>query len=541
MADAKTPANPNRSMIGTARGPKGIMRGQVATVDPQQVNARDAATQDGRQPGVVRRFLDLLGVYFGPGNPPIPQAPEEEKPRVFDYPPFLNTWRLPETIKSQETGGFTFAQLRSLSEQTVVNGAIFHAIDKIKKIEWTFTVLPKPGEDASVTQQRAHTDPRITEIRTFFESPDKERDFPEWIADAWLQILTCDNLSLYNWPYATKMSPAGPYAIDVLDGDHIQPLIDDTGRVPRDPDTEAYVQWTKGQPRKAFTRRQMMYAMCWPSAQRVMGRSPIERMWFYLDVAVRRDLSKMAWYTDGNIPAGLWPVDVSSAGWTPEQLASVQANLDLIAAGDPKARSKIVLVPAGQGKPIFPAEKSLLDPFDDFLARLACFFIGIPVGALIKEVNRSVGEENREQADEEGELPRTHFTRRLLNRLIRTWWGYDDVIALPKRDVEIDAAKQSEIDDRGIKNGSKQIDEVRKRNGDEPLGLPPGMVTVNGFATFDAMLAGNATKAAGGDNQDDNDNSNSGGGETGDDETSKSQKKKSRSASRTSTHTRLRY
>lgn len=421
------------------------------------------------------------GTWMGPGNPPPPQAPATERPRIFDYLPGLNIFRPPENIKRQESGGFTFEHFRKLSEQTVVNGAIYHAIEKMKKAEFTFAVVAKPGETETEAQLRGDKDPRITELRQFFESPDKERDWPEWIADAWLQILTCDNLSIYRWPYddyGTGVTRPGAYAIDILDGDHIQPVIDDTGRVPRDPEAVAYIQWTKGQPRKDFTRQELLYAMCWPSAQRVMGRSPVERLWFYLNVALRRDMTKLSWYTDGNIPAGLWPMDTDH--WTPEQMIQGQNFIDLMMSGDPAKRSKLVLLPAGKGAPIFPAEKTLLDPFDDFLARLACFFIGVPVQSLIKEHNRSTSETSREAADEEGEVPRTDFTRRLLNRIIRTWFGYTDIVALLKREQVLDPAVQNEMDDRDLRNGSLQVDEKRQRDGRQAFGLPPGVVGADG-------------------------------------------------------------
>lgn len=428
------------------------------------------------------RVRATMNVWMGPGLPPQTSAPESEPPRIFDYIPGLNSWQNVDSLKKQDSGGVTFEYLRALAGQTIINGAINKAAEKAKKIEFTWTVLPKEGETPQQTQKRSDTDPRVTELRTFFEMPDKDRDWPEWIQDAWIQTLTCDNLSVLRTDFAYgKDRP--PFALDIIDGDNIQPVIDESGRVPIDPDATAYIQWTRGLPRQKLTRKQLLYRMCWPSAQKVMGNSPVERMWFYLNVALRRDMTKLSWYTEGNIPAGIWPV--STKDWGAAEIAKAQDLLDLVTSGK-GSKSKLLLVPAGDGNPVFPAEKSLLDPFDDYLVRVACWFIGVPNTALIQQVNRSTAETGRDNADEEGELPRTDFTRRLLNRLAKQWWGYDDLRALPKRDQELDAAKQSEIDDRGIRNGSKQIDEVRKNNGDEPLGLKPGYMTAKGYFEFEA-------------------------------------------------------
>lgn len=444
--------------------------------------------------GFTDKLRATFNVWMGAGAPPIAQAPADERPRIFDYIPGFNAFRSPDNVKQQDSGGVSFPQLRLLGGQTVVNGAIYHAAEKIKKIEFTYVCLPKEGEPPQQTQERSGKDPRITELRTFFESPDKDQDYPEWISDAWVQILTCDNLSLLRWDYEYGGSKRGPYAINVIDGDHIQPVIDDTGRVPIGLDEVAYEQWTRGVPRKEFTRRQLMYRMCWPSAQKVMGCSPVERMWFYLNIALRRDMTKLGWYTEGNIPAGIWPV--STQHWGPKDISQAQDLLDLLTSGQ-GAKSKLLLLPSGDGNPVFPAEKSLIDPFDEYLIRMACYFIGVPHSALVKEQNKATSENARDNADEEGELPRIDFTRRLHNRIVRQWFGYEDIVALPSRDVELNAGLQSEINERGIKSGLRQLDEVRKENGDAPLGLPPGHFLADGsFITFEAELASIAKAAA---------------------------------------------
>jgi hypothetical protein len=422
-------------------------------------------------------------VWMGPGNPTPSSIPEGTPPRIWDYPTFWNTLKAPAGAKASETDGLSFGDLRALAKQTHVRAAINTVIDKQKKKEWAFTVKPIPGESPAKTQQRAETDTRVAEISAFFESPDGETDFAEWLGMFLEDVLGIDAGVVHCW----RKINGKPYSLEVFDGSTIMPLLDESGRRPRFPEA-AYQQWIKGVPGDLFTTQELMYSIRNPRSGRAFGSSPVQDLLLYINVQLRKDLTRLAHYTDGNIPAGLLPMPPT---WNPQQIEAWYAAFNAFLTGLPQNLVKLLPIPGGSGTPVFPQLEVMKDAEqDDLWIRLVCFFFGIPVSSLVKEVTKANGESNRNQADEEGEQVITDFVRRRLNWIVKNWFGYDDIVARPKSELDVDAKRQADIDDVKLKNGSEQLDEIRKRDGKEPFGLPAGVVTMDGsYKPFAASIA----------------------------------------------------
>jgi hypothetical protein len=445
----------------------------------------------------VRKPLDVLvslfraDTWMGPGQPPASSVPEGTPSRGWDYPAYWNVFNDPRGAKARESGGIGFAELREMAKQTHVRAAITTVIDKQKKKEWAFTVRPLPGERPGDAEKRATTDPRIAEIVNFFEQPDGEQE-----------ILEIDAGVVYNWPAANGR----PFALEVWDGGTIMRLIDESGRTPRFPQ-EAYQQWLMGVPGDKFTTQQLMYSMRQPRAGKVMGCSPVQDLLLFINIAMRKDMTRLAAYTDGNMPAGLLPMP---GDWKSKEMQDWFSGFNAFMQGNLQNFVKLVPIPGGTGAPVFPQLDLLKqDVWEESWIRLVCFMFHIPVSSLVKELTRANGEANRDQADEEGEQVYTDFIRRRLNWIIRNWFGYTDIVARPKAEIDVDAKEQAEIDDLKVKNGTMQVDEIRERDGMTPFNLPPGVVGADGsykpFASSIAAAEAGALAAANPPNFDDED------------------------------------
>lgn len=430
-------------------------------------------------------IYDANGQAWMPAGSPLPVMVPNVETRITDFPTFWNR-QTPSTGKARDAGGVTFAQLRALAKQTHVRVVIETVKDRQSKVEWSYTLKPLPGETSRETQERAKDDPRIDSVEDFWLAPDREHDWTDWQRDLLEQLLVCDNLSLLRRDYEFAEARAvffgedrtEPWGVEIINGDTIFPLIDDTGRRPVPPGY-AYEQWIKGLKTGQFTSDELMYCPRNISVDRLYSNgSPVEQLLFYINMIMRRDVTKLDFYTKGNMPAGFMPLPPD---WTPQQVQQFTDWLNIALAGDQENRAKIWPVPGGTGKIDYAQKEILQDQFDDAWLRLVCFCFSIPVSSLVKEQTRATADTSKQQAQEEGEAVITKWIGQLKTKIIRKWFGWGDIIAVPKQQLELDAQKRNSIDDMQLKNGTLQIDEVREREGRDPFGLEPGIVTSTGW------------------------------------------------------------
>lgn len=430
-------------------------------------------------------LYDSAGNAWMPAGDPMPVMVRDVEPRITDFPTFWNR-QMPQSGKARDAGGVTFAQLRALSRQTHVRVVLETVKDRQSKVEFAYTLKPKRNERPSETRQRAKDDPRIDQIEQFWEQPDRENEWIDWQRDMLEQVLVCDNLSLLKRGFEFEEARAIFYGetvprkfdVEVIDGDTIFPLIDDTGRRPLPP-SAAYQQWIKGIVIDDFSTDELMYCPRNVTANKVFSAgSPVEQLLFYINMIMRRDVTKLDFYTKGNMPAGFMPLP---KGWDLKQIKEFTAWLNNLLSGNQEERSRIVPVPGEVGKIDYAQKEILQDTFDDAWLRLVCFCFSIPVSSLVREQLHSTANNNKQQATEEGEAVLTNWVAKLKTRVIRKWFGWPDIIVMSKQQLELDQEKRSKIYDTAIKNGTMQIDEVREEDGRDPFNLPPGFVSPQGY------------------------------------------------------------
>ena len=306
------------------------------------------------EPGIIARaaagiryaFTGQAGTdFFGPGEPMKEIAPQAVG-RSHDYNFAINS--IANKPRAQEA--VTFDTLRSLADSfDILRLVIETRKDQMGALSWG--IAPK--------DKKIKADPRCAEIEAFFKSPDRESTW-----DAWLRMLMEDLLVL-DAPaiYRRKTNGGGLYALEPIDGGTIKRLIDYSGRTPVE--GAAYQQILKGIPAVDYTREELIYRPRNRRTNRIYGYSPVEQIIMTVNIALRRQMHTLEYYTAGTIPDALAGVP---ADWTADQIKQFQDYWDILMANEDgtAVRRKLRFLPGDIAKNYREVKQPpLKDMFDE--------------------------------------------------------------------------------------------------------------------------------------------------------------------------------
>lgn len=241
--------------------------------------------------------------WFGPQQPLPPVAPPEVAGRQFDYPFGFNLAVTPRNL--EPTG---FAELRGLADfYDLLRTVIETRKDQMARLAWR--IRRRDGVSGPAN------DARIAEISAFFARPDRIHSWAGWLRMLIEDLLVIDAPTLYR----RRTRGGRLWALEPLDGATIKRLIDDWGRTPAPP-APAYQQILKGMPAVDYTADELIYAPRNPRAHKAYGFSPVEQVQMSVNIALRRQIYQLQYYTEGNIPEALIGVPDS---WNPDQIRPV--------------------------------------------------------------------------------------------------------------------------------------------------------------------------------------------------------------------------
>lgn len=437
--------------------------------------------QGGRQtdlnPGLLARAAQgvryaLTGVrpdaWFGPMQPLPPVAPDSVAGRRFDYPVGFN---LDQRPRGTEPVGF--GHLRGLADNCDVLRAVIETRkDQMESLDWA--VRPRAAGDktgAATGDQRR----RIDEVTAFLQSPDRVSSWAQWQRQLLEDRFVIDAAALYK-----RRTRGGKlYALEVIDGATLKPLIDDTGRVPLPPDP-AYQQVLHGVPAVDYTRDEVLYLVRNPRSWKAYGYSEVEQVVVTVNIAIRRTLFQLEYYREGSQPDAFLGLPKE---WTADQIVAFQRHFDAQMAGNLAARRRLKMIPDG-GKYQETKQPPMKDEYDEWLARVICFAFSISPQPFTRQMNRATADTAQDQAMKEGLAPLQRWVKGIIDPVLALDFDSPDLEFAWRDDAEQDPKQAAEIRVAYVKAGIISVDEAREAMGKDPLGgayAEPMLATGTGY------------------------------------------------------------
>ena len=439
---------------------------------------RDTAAKIPLDPMAMQQYsvqLSQTGAgWFGPLYPLHPIAPPEVAGRQFDLEPGYNIITRP-----RQQDRVSFEVLRSLADSYDMLRLIIETRkDQVDHVNLIF----RAKKDRVVPQVR------IDRIEAFFESPNKTHDFRTWLR------MLLEDLFVIDAPTLWKQRSLDGTLIGLhpLDGATIKRVIDDWGRTPQPYYDEtgqlivmpAFQQVLKGFPAVDYMADDIIYAPRNMRTNKVYGFSPVEQIIVTVNIALRRQLFTLKYYTEGNIPEAL--IGVPDA-WTPDQIKQFQDYWDLYFTGDLSARRHAKFVPGGVAKTFIQTkEPELKNVFDEWLAKICCYAFSVSPQWATSQVNRATATVAKEQAEEEGLVPILNWITRLLTKIIRDDLREPDIECVVSDDEQIDPETEftivSGLVDRAIITRNQALERLgMDQDDDTPEANMLGFTTASGF------------------------------------------------------------
>jgi hypothetical protein len=422
--------------------------------------------------------------WFGPLDPMRPIAPPDVAGRLFDFPPGYNLVTRPrayESIGFQELRGFADAYdlLRIVIETRK---------DQMERQRWR--IRPR---DAKSKRRSAAIDPdvtaRVAGIEAFFQKPDGITRWKTWLRALLEDMFVIDAATLY----CQRTRSGQLCALAQLDGATIKRVIDDWGRTPQPfatPDgttiyPPAYQQVLKGLPAVNYSARDIVYRPRNVRAHRVYGYSPVQQVLMTVNIALRRQLWQLDYFTEGSIPDALIGVP---QGWTPDQIKQFQDYWDTEFAGDLAKRRRAKFVPGETAaKVVQTKEPQHKDDFDEWLARIICFAFSVPPQWATKAMNRATADNQSAQSEEEGLEPTKEWVKDLIDEIVAEEFASPD---LELHWLEEDEGAPETVLEGRLKVGALTLNEMRDALGLDPFDNAaadrPMVLTATGFVPIEA-------------------------------------------------------
>lgn len=394
--------------------------------------------------------------WFGPGVPQLVSAPPSAHGRQFDLPIAVNI------VNTTKNDGLSFSALRMLADACdIIRLLIETRKDQICGLTWA--IRHKDKGDAKKVGEKPAKDDRIDALTAFFQSPDHDHTWSEWLRLLLEDLFVLDAPTLY----VQRTVGGDLYALRPVDGGTIKRVIDGHGWTPPPPNP-AFQQILKGVVSSEYTTDEMIYKPRNRRTNKIYGYSNVEQTIVTAKQWLARQASNIEYYDTGNLPEGFLQ---GGKDWTPEQIVQFQTILDAMLSGNLAERRKARVVPEGS---IYTAvkEPALKSDYDEWLARIACFCFGYPPSAFIKQMNRSTSETDKQSSEEEGTEPIKQWVKELIDGILQQRLGYTDLeFGFQDKEAQ-DPLARAQIDQIYLAAGVLEINEVRADLGLMPLANP---------------------------------------------------------------------
>lgn len=462
----------------------------------------------------------LPAIPFSPGTPLTPSAinaprPDSGRPepRAYQFPITANLPGSNEKLVSWDV-------LRRAGDGvSVFRKCIEIRKDEFSSLEWDIVVSKKAvmrelrssgaTPRAELEQQmQARLAPEIGRLSAFWEEPDRRNghSWIEWIKKALEERLVLDALAIY--PRHTYGGDL--YALEVLDGSTIKPLLDELGGRPMPP-SAAYQQILWGFPRGEFIADlgedglpngtypadQLIYEVDNVRAWTPYGYGAVERALVDGALYVQRNAWQMAEYTDGTMPSGWLIAGEGQANWSPDQFAEYERVLNDYYGGITAARQRLRVLPYGMTPHDSPNQAEKYKPdLDLYLLKLCCGHFATTIAELGFTETGGLGstgwhEGQADVQDRKATRPTVAAMQALVNKLSRRHLHMPPELELKFAGDETDDEQVADtMGSLQYKDARKTLNEERDRLGlarypypeaDKPFIVgPTGLVFIEG-------------------------------------------------------------
>ena len=402
----------------------------------------------------------------------VEKALRPERPAPGTFPYSYDKPKTTITIRPRAEEAVSFQALRAMAKNCeLVRIAIQLRKEQLRGLEWD--IIPRPGTGipaSELEEERAR-------IRDLFRYPDQLNDynFSDFLA-AWIEdLLVLDAAAIY-----LSTDRAGHLrGMSVVDGATIEPILTDRGFVP-EPPLPAYAQVIDGSVVAEFTRDRLLYCQYNPRSDSAYGMSPVEMVIITAHLSLKRQLDRLGYYTEGNVPEHLI---FAPENWSTEQIRQAQLFLDDYVSGDVTKRHKLKLIPGGgQLKELRAPDFTVA--LEEWLARIVGQMFGVAPHILINRArsNRGPAEIIEDQQSDVGLDPFKRFvaeafTEKIIVKRLRKPNLMFSWITDKERAQEL-ALRRAKTE---VAFGATSIDELRVATGREPLGVPNYILMPNGI------------------------------------------------------------
>lgn len=517
---------------------------------------------------LARQADQFTSGAFGPSLPAQPTPMDMPRagmilPRRSQYPVGYNLPSPPGSYKLID-----FGTLRSLAKiYDIGRRCIELRKGEVSNMDWEVSFRDPDRAKAQKTQARARAraaangrtiatqelsedDVAILELTAFWDDPDPIRQlgFDGWRALLVENVLVIDAPAIFAHP--TWMPGRGRlgsdlYALEVLAGDTIKPLIDIRGAPPMPPNP-AYQQFLWGIPRTelqqdlldAATRPassppeglageyqmpsgqplgvpggdtgapQLYYPVYYPQDDSLYGFSNTEQIILTVNLALKRQQWWTSYFTDGTVPAGLLHLPED---WNPSDIREYEETWNALLSGEQAWKHRVKAIPGTTGfsqlKPMIGTDAGIT-VFDEWLARLTCIGYDVTPDELGLSPKGGLGGAGYSAAQEnvtyrKSLRPLTHWIEKIARRVHARHFNRPDLVLRHMYEEAEDALRHAQEDDLLIKNGTKTQDECRQDRGLDPyeggIGSKPMLVMRTGallLRDVDAMSTSLVTPQA---------------------------------------------
>jgi hypothetical protein len=396
--------------------------------------------------------------WFGPLTPLQPMAPPDVEGRQWDYP---TGWNIQQNNKLADSG-VSFSDLRNLADNyDLLRLVIETRKDQLAKLPWT--IRKKMPRSASKKQASAANDAISDKLEAFFQAPDRVNGFASWMRIILEDMFVLDQPCLY----VRRTKGGDLFALEPVDGATINPILGADGRTPLE--GVAYQQRLKGVPAVNYSRDELIVHPRNPRAHKAFGLSQTEQIIVTVNIAIRRQVHQLQYYTDGSAPDLLL---MAPESWNPDQIKKYQEYFDGLLSGNTAQRRRARWIPGGV-KPFDLKEAALKDEYDEWLARVVCYCFSVPPTPFVKQMNRATAESAHQQAIQEGLVPLQLWFKSLMDRIISQVIGEPNYEFVWIDDRDNDPLVQAQTDQIYIQSGVLLPDEVRADMGRDPLPEKP--------------------------------------------------------------------